>query len=161
MTNITSIYDITAIKADGEEISLNTYKGQPMIIVNTASKCGFTPQFQELQEVFEEYKDQGLVILGFPCGQFNEQEFDDVNETMEFCQVNYGVSFPMFQKIDVKGPNAHPLFEFLVSEKKGFLFENIKWNFTKFLVDPDGRVVKRYAPQTSPKKIEDDLLQYI
>ncbi|WP_075620493.1 glutathione peroxidase [Paenisporosarcina indica] len=158
---MTSIYDITAIKADGEEISLNTYKGQPMIIVNTASKCGFTPQFQELQEVFEEYKDQGLVILGFPCGQFNEQEFDDVNETMEFCQVNYGVSFPMFQKIDVKGPNAHPLFEFLVSEKKGFLFENIKWNFTKFLVDPDGRVVKRYAPQTSPKKIEDDLLQYI
>lgn len=161
MTNITSIYDITAIKADGEEISLNTYKGQPMIIVNTASKCGFTPQFQELQEVFEEYKDQGLVILGFPCGQFNEQEFDDVNETIEFCQVNYGVSFPMFQKVDVKGPNAHPLFEFLVSEKKGFLFENIKWNFTKFLVDPDGRVVKRYAPQTSPKKIEDDLLQYI
>jgi len=161
MTSITNVYDITAIKANGEEVSLNTYKGQPMIIVNTASKCGFTPQFQELQEVFEEYKDQGLVILGFPCGQFNEQEFDDVNETMEFCQVNYGVTFPMFQKIDVKGPNAHPLFEFLVSEKKGFIFEDIKWNFTKFLVDPDGQVVKRYAPQTSPKKIEDDLLQYI
>ena len=161
MTSITNVYDITAIKANGEEVSLNTYKGQPMIIVNTASKCGFTSQFQELQEVFEEYKDQGLVILGFPCGQFNEQEFDDVNETMEFCQVNYGVTFPMFQKIDVKGPNAHPLFEFLVSEKKGFIFEDIKWNFTKFLVDPDGQVVKRYAPQTSPKKIEDDLLQYI
>jgi len=161
MTSITNVYDITAIKANGEEVSLNTYKGQPMIIVNTASKCGFTPQFQELQEVFEEYKDQGLVILGFPCGQFNEQEFDDVNETMEFCQVNYGVTFPMFQKIDVKGPNAHPLFKFLVSEKKGFIFEDIKWNFTKFLVDPDGQVVKRYAPQTSPKKIEDDLLQYI
>lgn len=158
---MTTIYDFTAIKANGEEVSLSTYEGQPMIIVNTASKCGFTPQFKELQELFEEYKDQGLVILGFPCGQFNEQEFNDVNETMEFCQVNYGVTFPMFQKIDVKGPDAHPLFQFLVAEKKGFLFEDIKWNFTKFLVDPDGQVVKRYSPQTSPKKIEDDLLQYI
>jgi len=156
-----NIYDFNATKANGEDIQLSTYKGQLMVIVNTASKCGFTPQFQELQALYEEYKDQGLVILGFPCGQFSNQEFDDLKETMEFCQVNYGVTFPMFQKIDVKGPDAHPLFQYLVSEKKGFLSEDIKWNFTKFLVDPDGIVVKRYAPESSPKKIEDDLLQYI
>ncbi|MGE6490054.1 glutathione peroxidase [Paenisporosarcina sp. NPDC076898] len=158
---MTTVYDYAATLANGEEVSLNEYKGQPMVIVNTASKCGFTPQFQELQELYDEYKDQGLVVLGFPCGQFSNQEFDDVNETMEFCQLNYGVSFPMFQKIDVKGESAHPLFQHLVSEKKGLLTEDIKWNFTKFLVDPDGQVVKRYAPQSSPKKIEDDLLKYI
>lgn len=158
---MTSIYDFTVKKANGEEVSLSAYKGQPMIIVNTASKCGFTPQFKELQELHEEYKDQGLAVLGFPCAQFNNQEFEDLNETVEFCQMNYGVSFPIFEKIDVKGESADPLFQFLVSEKKGFLTEDIKWNFTKFLVDPDGHVVKRYAPQTAPKKIEDDLLQYI
>lgn len=158
---MTNIYDYAATLVNGKEVSLSDYKGQPMIIVNTASKCGFTPQFQELQELYDEYKDQGLVVLGFPCGQFSNQEFDDVKETMEFCQLNYGVSFPMFQKIDVKGDNAHPLFQHLVSEKKGLLTEDIKWNFTKFLVDPDGQVVKRYAPQSSPKKIEGDLLQYI
>ncbi|WP_017381993.1 glutathione peroxidase [Paenisporosarcina sp. TG-14] len=158
---MTNIYDFNAVKANGEEVSLSSYKGKSIIIVNTASKCGFTSQFKELQELYEEYKDQGLEILGFPCGQFSNQEFDDLSETMEFCQLNYGVSFPMFQKIDVKGDNAHPLFQFLVSEKKGLLTEGIKWNFTKFLVDPDGHVVKRYAPKSSPKKIEDDLLHYI
>ncbi|EPD50761.1 hypothetical protein HMPREF1210_02443 [Paenisporosarcina sp. HGH0030] len=158
---MTNVYDYAATLVNGKEVSLSDYKGQPMIIVNTASKCGFTPQFQELQELYDEYKDQGLVVLGFPCGQFSNQEFDDVKETMEFCQLNYGVSFPMFQKIDVKGDKAHPLFQHLVSEKKGLLTEDIKWNFTKFLVDPDGQVVKRYAPQSSPKKIEGDLLQYI
>lgn len=158
---MSKIYDFNVTKANGEEVSLSTYKEHPMIIVNTASKCGFANQFQELQELHEEYKDQGLVVLGFPCGQFSDQEFSDMNETMEFCQLNFGVSFPMFQKVDVKGENAHPLFQFLVSQKKGLLTEDIKWNFTKFLVDPDGQVVKRYAPQSSPKKIEDDLLQYI
>jgi glutathione peroxidase len=158
---MSKIYDFAATKANGEEVSLSTYKEHPMIIVNTASKCGFVNQFQELQELHEEYKDQGLVILGFPCGQFSDQEFNDMNETMEFCQLNYGVSFQMFEKVDVKGDNAHPLFQFLVSQKKGLLTEDIKWNFTKFLVDPDGNVVKRYAPQSSPKKIEDDLLKYI
>ncbi len=158
---MSNIYDYTAVLANGEEASLDTFKGQPIIIVNTASKCGFTPQLQELQELHEEYKDQGLVILGFPCGQFGNQEFENLSETMEYCQINYGVSFPLFQKIDVKGENAHPLFKFLVSEKKGFITEEIKWNFTKFLVDPDGHIVKRYAPQTSPKKIENDLLQFI
>lgn len=158
---MTNVYDFEVIKANGEEVSLNAYTGQPIVIVNTASKCGFTPQFQELQELYDDYKDQGLVVLGFPCGQFSNQEFNDLNETMEFCQINYGVSFPMFQKIDVKGDSAHPLFQFLVSEKKGLLTEGIKWNFTKFLIDPDGEVVKRYAPQFSPKKIEEDLLRYI
>lgn len=158
---MSKIYDFAATKANGEEVSLSTYKEHPMIIVNTASKCGFVNQFQELQELHEEYKDQGLVVLGFPCGQFSDQEFNDMNETMEFCQLNYGVSFQMFEKVDVKGENAHPLFQFLVSQKKGLLTEDIKWNFTKFLVDPDGNVVKRYAPQSSPKKIEDDLLKYI
>lgn len=158
---MSKIYDFAATKANGEEVSLSTYKEHPMIIVNTASKCGFVNQFKELQELHEEYKDQGLVVLGFPCGQFSDQEFNDMNETMEFCQLNYGVSFQMFEKVDVKGENAHPLFQFLVSQKKGLLTEDIKWNFTKFLVDPDGNVVKRYAPQSSPKKIEDDLLKYI
>ena len=158
---MTNIYDFTATNSNGEDVSLREYEGKPMIIVNTASKCGFTPQFKELQELYEEYKDQGLVVLGFPSDQFNDQEFADMKDTMEFCQLNYGVSFPMFKKIDVKGDQAHPLFEYLVSQKKGLLTEDIKWNFTKFLVDPDGKVVKRYAPQSSPKKIEDDLLKYI
>ncbi|WP_394191949.1 glutathione peroxidase [Paenisporosarcina quisquiliarum] len=156
-----NIYDFTATNSNGEDVSLREYEGKPMIIVNTASKCGFTPQFKELQELYEEYKDQGLVVLGFPSDQFNDQEFADMKDTMEFCQLNYGVSFPMFKKINVKGDQAHPLFEYLVSQKKGLLTEDIKWNFTKFLVDPDGKVVKRYAPQSSPKKIEDDLLKYI
>lgn len=156
-----NIYDFTATNSNGDDVSLREYEGKPMIIVNTASKCGFTPQFKELQELYEEYKDQGLVVLGFPSDQFNDQEFADMKDTMEFCQLNYGVSFPMFKKIDVKGDQAHPLFEYLVSQKKGLLTEDIKWNFTKFLVDPDGKVVKRYAPQSSPKKIEDDLLKYI
>ena len=158
---MSKIYEFAATKANGEKVSLSTYKDHPMVIVNTASKCGFATQFKELQELHEEYKDQGLVILGFPCGQFSDQEYNDMNETMEFCQLNYGVSFQMFEKVDVKGENSHPLFNFLVSQKKGLLSEDIKWNFTKFLVDPDGNVVKRYAPQSSPKKIENDLLKYI
>jgi glutathione peroxidase len=158
---MTNVYDFTVIHSNGDEISLRSYEGQPMIIVNTASKCGFTPQFKELQELYAEYKDQGLVVLGFPCNQFSDQEFQDMKDTMEFCQLNYGVSFPMFKKIDVKGDHADPLFQYLVSEKKGLLTEDIKWNFTKFLIDPDGNVVKRYAPQSSPKKIVNDLLHYI
>lgn len=158
---MTKIYDFKVIHSNGEEVSLSSYEGQPMIIVNTASKCGFTPQFKELQELYDEYKDQGLVVLGFPSDQFSNQEFENMKDTMEFCQLNYGVTFPMFKKIDVKGDHADPLFQYLVAEKKGLLTEDIKWNFTKFLIDPDGNVVKRYAPQSSPKKIEDDLLHYI
>jgi glutathione peroxidase len=142
---------------NGEEKSLEDYKGKPLIIVNTASKCGLTPQFKGLQELYENYKDQGLEILGFPCDQFNNQEFDNIDETTQFCQLNYGVSFPIFSKIDVNGENADPLFTFLKEQKKGLLSKNIKWNFTKFLVDQNGQVVERYAPTTEPVKIKNDL----
>ena len=151
------VYEYEVKKANGEKESLKKFKGQPMIIVNTASKCGFTPQFKELQRLYEDYKDQGLQVLGFPCGQFNDQEFENQEETMEFCQMNYGVTFPMFAKVDVKGSNADPLFKYLTSAQKGLLTEGIKWNFTKFLVDREGNVVKRYAPQTSPEKMEEDV----
>jgi glutathione peroxidase len=155
--NMTTIYDFTVKRANGSVTSLEEYQGKVMLIVNTASKCGFTPQFEELQGLYEEYKEQGLVVLGFPCDQFMNQEFDDQDEIMEFCQVNYGVSFPMFAKVDVKGKEAHPLFTFLTKEKKGVLLSNIKWNFTKFLVGKNGEVVDRYSPQTNPRKIEDDI----
>lgn len=153
-----SIYDYKVKNIQGEMESLEKFKGKPLVIVNTASKCGFTPQFEDLQKLYEEYQEQGLQILGFPSAQFNNQEFENQDETMEFCQLNYGVTFPIFAKVDVKGGNADPLFKYLASSEKGLLTEGIKWNFTKFLVDKEGNVVKRYAPQTSPKKIEEDLL---
>jgi glutathione peroxidase len=152
-----SVYEFNVKMANGEEKSLKDYKGKPLIIVNTASKCGLTPQFKGLQELYENYKDQGLEILGFPCDQFNNQEFDNIEETTQFCQLNYGVSFPMFSKIDVNGDNADPLFNFLKEQKKGILSKNIKWNFTKFLVDKNGQVVERYAPTTEPAKMKNDL----
>ncbi|MGV2941988.1 glutathione peroxidase [Mesobacillus sp. LC4] len=152
-----TVYDFTVKKPNGQEQSLRNYEGKPMLIVNTASKCGLTPQFKGLQEVYDEYQEQGLEILGFPCGQFNDQEFDNIEETTEFCQLNYGVSFPMFAKIDVNGANADPLFAFLKEQKGGLLTKDIKWNFTKFLVDRNGQVVKRYAPTTEPEKIKNDL----
>ena len=152
-----TVYDYTVKKTNGNEHSLQDYEGKLLIIVNTASKCGLTNQFQELQELYDKYKDQGLEILGFPCGQFNNQEFDNIEETTEFCQLNYGVSFPVFAKIDVNGDNTDPLFAYLKEQKKGLLSKNIKWNFTKFLVDRNGQVVERYAPTTEPERIEDDL----
>lgn len=152
-----SIYDFEVKKANGEMLSLKEYEGKPLLIVNTASKCGFTPQFGGLQELYEEYKDQGLTVLGFPCDQFNDQEFDNIDETTEFCQVNYGVTFPIFAKVDVNGDHADPLFTHLTSEKKGMLSKKVKWNFTKFLVDRDGKVVDRYAPQTAPEKLAEDV----
>ncbi|MFS0645791.1 glutathione peroxidase [Siminovitchia sp. 179-K 8D1 HS] len=154
---MTTVYDFEVKKTNGDLKSLKDYEGKPLIIVNTASKCGLTPQFKGLQELYEKYKDNGLEILGFPCDQFNNQEFDNIEETTEFCQVNYGVSFPIFAKIDVNGDNADPLFTFLKEQKTGLLMKNIKWNFTKFLVDRNGNVVERYAPTTDPLKIEDDL----
>lgn len=154
---MTTVYDFQVKKPNGEIKSLKDYEGQPLIIVNTASKCGLTPQFKGLQELYENYKDNGLEILGFPCDQFNNQEFENIEETTEFCQVNYGVSFPIFSKIDVNGENADPLFIYLKEQKKGLLSKNIKWNFTKFLVDRNGNIVERYAPTTDPGKIEDDL----
>ncbi|KSU57089.1 glutathione peroxidase [[Bacillus] enclensis] len=154
---MTSIYDFTVAKSNGVETSLEEYEGKVLLIVNTASKCGFTPQFEELQGLYEEYREQGLVVLGFPSDQFMNQEFDDQDEIIEFCQTNYGVSFPMYKKTDVKGKSAHPLFKFLTKEKKGLLVSDIKWNFTKFLVDKNGEVYERYSPQTNPRKIEHDI----
>ncbi|MCS0669706.1 glutathione peroxidase [Cytobacillus firmus] len=158
---MTTVYDFEVKKTNGELKSLKEYEGKPLIIVNTASKCGLTPQFKGLQELYEKYKDSGVEILGFPCDQFNNQEFDNIEETTEFCQINYGVSFPIFAKIDVNGDNTDPLFAYLKEQKKGILSKNIKWNFTKFLVDRNGQVVERYAPTTEPEKIEDDLTKLL
>jgi glutathione peroxidase len=156
-----TVYDFTVKLTNGNLKELSEYEGKPLIIVNTASKCGLTPQFKGLQELYNKYQDHGLEILGFPCDQFNNQEFDNIEETTEFCQLNYGVSFPMMAKIDVNGENADPLFTFLKEQKKGLLSKNIKWNFTKFLVDSKGQVVERYAPTTDPSKIEEDLKKYL
>lgn len=153
-----SIYDFKVKNAQGEMESLEKFKGHPMVIVNTASKCGLTPQFEDLQKLYESYREQGLQILGFPSAQFNNQEFEKQEETMEFCQVNYGVTFPMFAKVDVNGEEADPLFKYLTSSGVSLSTEEIEWNFAKFLIDKDGRIVKRYNPQTSPKDIEEDLL---
>ncbi|MCC3359298.1 glutathione peroxidase [Bacillus sp. REN16] len=152
-----SVYDFDVKMANGEMKSLREYEGQPLLIVNTASKCGFTPQFQGLQGLYEKYQKDGLVVLGFPCAQFGNQEFENIEETTSFCEINYGVTFPMFAKIDVNGENADPLFQLLKDEQKGLLSNAIKWNFTKFLVDRNGQVVERYAPQTEPAKIAEDI----
>ncbi|GGA60611.1 glutathione peroxidase [Ornithinibacillus halotolerans] len=154
---MTTVYDFTVKKANGEEQSLRDYEGKPLIIVNTASKCGLVDQFKELQEIYSQYKDKDLVVLGFPCSQFNNQEFDNIEETTEFCQLNYGVSFPMYGKIDVNGKNEDPLFTYLKSAKGGLLSKDIKWNFTKFLIDRNGEVVERYAPTTKPAKMDKDI----
>ena len=156
-----SIYDFQVKKANGEVQSLKNYEGKTLLIVNTASKCGLTPQFEGLQKIYEQYKEQGLEILGFPCDQFNNQEYDNIEETTQFCQKNYGVNFPIFAKIDVNGDNEDPLFTFLKEQKKGVLSSKIKWNFTKFLVDRNGQVIERYAPTTEPAKIEQDLQKWL
>ena len=150
-----SIYDFEANKLNGEKIKLDTFKGKTMVVVNTASKCGLTPQYEGLESMYEKYKDQGLVILGFPCNQFGKQEKGNADEIQEFCQVNYGVSFPMFEKIEVNGKDAHPIYKYLKSELGGLLGSKIKWNFTKFVIDKNGKPVKRFAPTTSPEKMED------
>ncbi len=148
------IYDLEAETINGNKVALGDYKGQPILIVNTASKCGLTPQYEGLEKLYEEYKDQGLVVLGFPCNQFAGQEPGSESDIEEFCQVNYGVTFPMFAKIDVNGRNTHPIFKHLKKAKKGFMgSENIKWNFTKFLINREGEVVARYAPTDIPKSI--------
>lgn len=154
---MTTVYDFTVKRANDLEQSLKEYEGKVLLIVNTASKCGLTPQFKGLQQLYEKYSERGFEILGFPCGQFNNQEFDQIEETTAFCQRNYGVTFPIFAKIDVNGENAHPLFKYLKSEKGGVLSNEIKWNFTKFLVNRDGKVIARYAPTTAPSKIEKDI----
>ncbi|WFR55417.1 glutathione peroxidase [Anaerocolumna sp. AGMB13025] len=150
-------YDFTAKKMSGDEVKMEKYKGKVVLVVNTASKCGLTPQFKELEELYEKYKEKGLVILGFPCNQFAKQDPAGNDEIHSFCQMNYGVTFDMFEKIDVNGEQAHPLYQFLRREKKGALGNNIKWNFTKFLIDKEGNVVQRFAPVVNPIKLEDKI----
>jgi glutathione peroxidase len=150
-------YDYKAKNIYGEEVSMEKYKGKVVLVVNTASKCGFTPQFEGLEQLYREYKDKGLEVLGFPCNQFANQEPGTNEEVHQFCQLNYGVTFTMFEKIDVNGENAHPLYKFLTSQAKGILSSKIKWNFTKFLIDAEGNVVKRYAPTVLPSQITGDI----
>jgi len=152
------LYDIKVKTISGAEKPLSDFKGKALLVVNTASKCGFTPQFKGLEALYEAYKGQGLEILGFPCNQFLHQDPGSNSEIQEFCSLNYGVSFPMFAKVEVNGPNAHPLYQLLKSERPGLLgSEKIKWNFTKFLIGRDGKVLKRYAPNTEPKDIAKDI----
>lgn len=153
--NMTDIYDIEIQKQDGSLQKMSDYKEKILLIVNTATGCGFTPQYQELQELYERYQKDGFEILDFPCNQFGQQAPGDAAEINNFCNLNYGTSFPRFAKIDVNGPQTAPLFDWLKKEKGGLLGEKIKWNFTKLLVSRDGKVVKRFSPQTSPKKIEE------
>ena len=154
---MTVLSDFTADTLRGAPKDLSEYAGQVVLVVNTASKCGLTPQFEGLEALYKEFKDDGLVVLGFPCNQFAGQEPGDAEQIEEFCQMNYGVSFPMFAKIDVNGANTHPLYTWLKQEKGGLMGDAIKWNFTKFLVGRDGRVIRRYSPQTEPEKLAGDI----
>ncbi|HEY6131282.1 MAG TPA: glutathione peroxidase [Halioglobus sp.] len=155
---INTVFDFSCQTSSGTKKSLGDYKGKLLLVVNTASKCGFTPQFAGLEEMYKQYKDKGLEILGFPCNQFGRQDPGSNSEILEFCQLNYGVSFPMFGKVEVNGSNADPLFKYLKKVAPGALgTEGIKWNFTKFLIDPAGHVVKRYAPKDTPKAIARDI----
>ncbi|OUZ11251.1 glutathione peroxidase [Aeromicrobium sp. PE09-221] len=154
---MTTAYDFTATGIDGAERQLADYRGQVALVVNTASQCGFTPQYAGLEELYETYRDRGFVVLGFPCDQFGHQEPGSEDEIATFCESSFGVQFPMFAKVDVNGEDAHPLYGWLKGEKSGVLGGAIKWNFTKFLVNRDGEVVKRYAPQTKPESIAPDI----
>ncbi len=154
---MTTIYDFKALTSDGKELDFNQFRGKVLLIVNTASKCGFTPQFTGLEELNQKYKDKGLVILGFPCNQFAYQDPGSDEEISNFCQVNYGVTFQMMKKIDVNGENASPIYTFLKEKTKNILGEDIKWNFTKFLISPDGKRIKRYAPTVKPSRMEKDI----
>ena len=158
---MTTLHDFTATSIAGTDVDLADYQGKAVLVVNTASKCGFTPQYEGLEELHRRYQDDGLVVLGFPCDQFGHQEPGDEEEIAEFCQLSYGVSFPMFAKVEVNGDGAHPLYRWLRSEKRGLLGDRIKWNFTKFLVAPDGTVVDRYAPSTKPEKLTGDIEQVL
>lgn len=154
----TNVYDFSCQTPSGQDRPISDFNGKVLLVVNTASKCGFTPQFAGLEELYEKYRDQGLEVLGFPCNQFGKQDPGSNGEITEFCQLNYGVSFPMFGKVEVNGSGADPLFKHLKSEAPGALgTEAIKWNFTKFLIDASGNVIKRYAPKTKPADIAADI----
>ena len=155
---MTRATDFSARSLDGVETPLSQYQGKAMLVVNTASKCGFTPQYTGLEKLWRDYRDKGLVVLGFPCDQFGHQEPGDAEEIKNFCSLSYDVSFPLFEKIEVNGSKAHPFYKWLKSEKPGLMgLEAIKWNFTKFLIDQDGKVIKRYAPTDTPEKIQKDV----
>ncbi|MBK8805496.1 MAG: glutathione peroxidase [Bacteroidales bacterium] len=149
-----TIYSFKATSLQGKEINMEVYRGKTLLIVNTASKCGLTPQYKGLEELYQKYKDKGLEILGFPCNQFANQEPGDEKSISEGCIINYGVSFQIFAKIEVNGKNAHPLYNYLKTELRGFITNSIKWNFTKFLIDKNGKPLKRFSPYTKPKKID-------
>ena len=154
---MTNIYQFEAELLEGESKSFSDYEGRVLLIVNTASKCGFTPQFAGLEKLYEKYHDQGLEVLGFPCNQFGGQDPGSNEQIGTYCQRNYGVKFPMFAKVDVKGPEAHAVFRYLTNNSKGILGNGIKWNFTKFLINKKGEVINRYAPTTKPEDIEQDI----
>ena len=155
---MTSVYDFEASSIDGKPVALADYRGRVLLIVNTASQCGFTPQFTGLEQLWETYRERGLVVLGFPCNQFGQQDPGSEAEISSFCSLNYGVSFPMMKKVDVNGADAHPLYRWLTAEAPGLLgTKAIKWNFTKFLVGRDGTVLKRYAPTDTPESLKADI----
>lgn len=156
-----NIYDFKVINAKGVEVPMTEYQGKVLLIVNTATGCGFTPQYEGMQKLYDKYRDRGLVIMDFPCNQFGHQAPGTEEEIQEFCTLKYKTTFPLFAKIDVNGPNADPLFKFLKNQKGGFPGNGIKWNFTKFLVSREGTVVQRYAPVIKPEKIEGDILSLL
>lgn len=156
-----SFYDFKINQPNGNKLELNEYKGKVILVVNTATKCGLSPQFKGLEELHQKYQNKGLIVLGFPCAQFLNQE-PETNETLvEACSLNYGVTFQLTEKIEVNGSNEHPIYTFLKNEKGGFLGSRIKWNFTKFLIDMEGNVIERYAPTTLPERIEEDIIKLL
>lgn len=156
-----SIYDFTAIDVYGKEHRLSDYRGSVLLVVNTATHCGFTPQYTALQALYEKYQDRGFVILDFPCDQFGNQAPGSSQEVHQACVARFAITFPQFEKVDVNGDNAHPLFAYLKKALPGLMGEGIKWNFTKFLIDKEGNPVKRFAPQTTPENIEEDILKLL
>ncbi|PKL32973.1 MAG: glutathione peroxidase [Spirochaetae bacterium HGW-Spirochaetae-10] len=156
-----SLHELKATRNDGKEEGLDSYKGKVLLVVNTASQCGFTPQYKGLQELYTKHREKGFEVLGFPCDQFGHQEPGSDEEIHSFCERNFGVTFPLFKKTEVNGDNTHPVFEYLKKNAPGLLGQRIKWNFTKFLVDGQGKVIKRYAPTTTPEKIESDIQQLL
>ena len=156
-----SIYDFKAIRNNGSELDFADYKGKVLMVVNTASKCGFTPQYKGLEALYQKYKDQGLVILGFPCDQFAHQEPGNDAQIAQFCELNFGVTFPLMKKIDVNGANADPVFKFLKSKTRGLLGSSVKWNFTKFLISRDGSRIERFAPVTTPESLDKKIADWL
>jgi glutathione peroxidase len=156
-----NFYSFSATSLQGKEINMDTFQGKTILVVNTASKCGLTPQYEGLEKLYQDYKDKDFVILGFPCNQFGNQEPGDEKSISEGCLINYGVSFPMFSKIEVNGDNTHPIYKYLKKQLPGILGSRIKWNFTKFLIDKNGKPVKRFAPTTKPEKIEGYIKKYL